>query len=156
MHDCNDTETLAVCILTALTHDITEGKYGDIVRTFKYKTKALKLAIDEAEFLVKEEFGSSFKALFCLVDTLNSKHEKKGYVNAVVKAADFMSLHNFMIREFKRGNREIMPFFKRMIDDLDIMAKENENIVFKTNDRDFEPAKFYNKLLVNANKTLHA
>lgn len=153
MHDCNDTKTLAACVLTALVHDLTESMVGDFVRVFKYKTKALKSAIDEAESLMKKEFGPSFEALFQLTDDLCN--EKKSYVNAVVKAADFMSLHNFMIRELKRGNREIMPFFKRMIDDLDMMTKENENVVFKTNDADFEPAKFYRKLSVNANKTLH-
>ena len=154
MHNPNDTETLCACVIAAMLHDYTEHRVGDFVRPFKYRTEALKLAIDEAENLIKNEFSIPVKNMFSTSDRLTSKSPE--YVKSIVKAADFMSLYTFMIREFKRGNNEIVPFFERMIVDLDAMAKSNENVKFITGGKDFEPDEFYTRLVINASKCLYA
>jgi len=152
----DDTDTLAACVTQAIIHDIIEGiGSGDIVRTFKYRTKKLKEAIDEAEIQVMEESPPSLKRLFSVVNSLYEKTGKADYVKSVVKAADFMSLHNFMIREVERGNREITPFYKRMIQDLRDMVKNNQGIKFITGGKNFVPSEFYLHLVENALEKAH-
>jgi 5'-deoxynucleotidase YfbR-like HD superfamily hydrolase len=149
--DPDDAETLAACLIYAVIHDSIEGLgSGDIVRTFKYRTKALKEAIDEAEAQVIEESPSSLKRLFSTTNLLYKKTGKADYIKSVVKAADFMSLHNFMIREVNRSNREIIPFYKRMVQDLREMARQNNGVKFSTGGKDFIPTEFYNELVENA------
>jgi 5'-deoxynucleotidase YfbR-like HD superfamily hydrolase len=121
-----DNETLLACLMAAIVHDIPEGVSGDFVRPFKYSTKALKTALDEAELKVIDEFDPEIKALFSLSESL-IKPEKKDYVKRVVKAADFISLYQFMRREWLRGNREIKPFYEKMIFDLHSMGLDLEN-----------------------------
>jgi len=149
--DPNDTDTLAACLTHAITHDILEGiGSGDIVRTFKYRTKALKEAIDEAENQIMEESPLSLKRLFSIVNSLREKTKKSDYINSVVKAADFMSLHNFMIREVERGNREIKPYYERMIKDLRSMEENNRGVIFVTGGKEFILSNFYMELARNA------
>jgi len=149
----DDIDTLAACLTHAITHDMIEGiGSGDIVRTFKYRTKALKEAIDEAESQVMDESPLSLKRLFSIVSSLKKKTEKTDYIDSVVKAADFMSLHNFMIREVDRGNREIEPYYERMIQDLQSMADKNREVHFVTGGKDFFPSEFYEELVNNARK----
>jgi 5'-deoxynucleotidase YfbR-like HD superfamily hydrolase len=149
--DPDDTVTLSACVIQALIHDTPEGEIGDFVRTFKYRTKDLKKAIDSAESTIIEEFGPSLKAIYKISSLLTKKCDAK-YVQSVVKAADFMSLHNFMIREMTRNNHEIVPFYDRMTDDLEAMSNSNSDVTFKTGGVDFKPSQFYNELLQNALK----
>lgn len=151
--DPHDTETLAAIITSALIHDSPEVESSDIVRTFKYKTHTLKNAIDEAEEEIVKDFGPSLKALVNVSKMLSVKNGKKDYVKAVVKAADFMSLHNFMVREYSRGNREITPFYQRMISDFRAMAAKSLP-PFKTGEKDFDTAEFYKALADNAESVL--
>ena len=149
--DPDDTETLMICSLWGLMHDTPELESGDFVRTFKYRTEKLKDSIDEAESHIINEFGLSHKKLYDITQHLIEKSQKARYIRAVVKAADFMSLHNFMIREFNRGNREILPFFDRMVEDLKMMAVSNAVFLLGPNkDKVFEPAVFYKALVENA------
>lgn len=154
--DPKDTQTLAACVMHALTHDAPEGQVGDFVRTFKYRTKELKAAIDDAEKLIVDEFGPSLKALLEVSELLTTVCGKREYVKAVVKAADFMSLHNFMVREFMRGNREIIPFFRKMVRDLREMEKTNREVVYPTQGErgHFVPSDFYKHLAENALRVL--
>jgi 5'-deoxynucleotidase YfbR-like HD superfamily hydrolase len=120
----DDMLTLSYILLTATVHDIAESHCSDIVRTFKYRTKNLKNAIDEAEeIVIEEDFPSTLRDLYKLAQT--TPQDKRDYVKAVVKTADFVSLYNLMRREFLRGNREITPFYLRMIEDLK-MAGANQ------------------------------
>jgi 5'-deoxynucleotidase YfbR-like HD superfamily hydrolase len=148
--DPQDTDTLAACLACALVHDIPEMKAGDFVRTFKYRSKALKQAIDKAEREILTEFGPSMRAVVAAADSLVGAAKNPSYVRAVVKAADFMSLHNFMVREVSRGNTEIHPFFERMVADLRAMASENENVIFATGGKSFELGQYYSQLAQNA------
>jgi 5'-deoxynucleotidase YfbR-like HD superfamily hydrolase len=150
----DDVVTLAACVMKAIVHDTQEKESGDFVRTFKYRTKALKREIDEAEKQIVEEFGPSMKALHVASESLTEKCGNGAYVNAVVKAADFMSLHNFMVREIMRGNREIVPFFKRMVSDLDEMIEKSLGATFKVGDSTFVPAVLYKDMMMNAIQVL--
>ena len=121
-------DILCACIMHAIVHDIAEGiGSGDIVRTFKYRTKALKNAVDEAEDQVIAESSDHIRNLFSTANRLSEKCENKSIVKAIVKAADFMSLYNFMTREIDRGNNEILPFFEIMEQDLVEMTYQTSN-----------------------------
>jgi 5'-deoxynucleotidase YfbR-like HD superfamily hydrolase len=111
----------------AISHDVTESITGDIVRTFKYSSQKLRDAITEAEMGIISNFPESVRNLLGLhVRLLTSKgHEDEiDYVINVVKMADFLSLWMFMRRELMRSNREIVPFYMRMIDDLEQMYRK--------------------------------
>jgi 5'-deoxynucleotidase YfbR-like HD superfamily hydrolase len=109
---------IAPILSYALVHDLVECVSGDLVRTFKYSTPKLKEAVDEAEGLLSDGFDPRLKDLMELPWTLVQSNGDLKYVKAVVKAADFVSLHQYMVREVNRGNREIGPFFQRMQRDL--------------------------------------
>jgi 5'-deoxynucleotidase YfbR-like HD superfamily hydrolase len=109
----------------AITHDSSESISGDVVRPFKYSSKELKLAIDNAESIIKARLPSNIQKLMdcheIILKTLGRPEEAK-YVEDVVKAGDFLSLWMFMRREMMRGNREIFPFVDAMVVDLRSMA----------------------------------
>jgi 5'-deoxynucleotidase YfbR-like HD superfamily hydrolase len=112
-------------MLHAITHDLTEALTGDLVRTFKYSSPEFKKAVNKAEDDMLARFPSMIVELYQLWDREAGKD--KSYVEAVVKAADFMSLHQYMIREVARGNAEINPFLERMVHDLRMEGKSVEN-----------------------------
>lgn len=102
----------------AVTHDLVECVTGDLVRTFKYSTARLKEAVDDAEEKVVEGLHPMVQDIMSYPWSIAQAPVDKAYVKAVVKAADFVSLHQYMIREVNRGNREIEPFYQRMKRDL--------------------------------------
>jgi len=114
-------DVLLNILLKATTHDVGEAMTGDIVRPFKYSSSVLKEAIDRAERSMMNALPASVNIFrhMCQSDD----DEINTYVNAVVKAADFMSLYQFMRREVLRGNCEIRDFVGRMVKDLDEMSK---------------------------------
>lgn len=139
-HLMPDDKVLIGMVLTkAVIHDLPESITGDVVRTFKYSSKNLKRAIDEAEEAIIEKFPEPISSLFKYYEsqfrfsfldnadremtedeqngTIAMKKERE-YVEAVVKAADFLSLQQFMNREVLRGNRELDSFLARMDEDL--------------------------------------
>lgn len=112
-----DYEMAGAVVLNAVLHDLAECVTGDVVRTFKYSSNQLKKSIDEAEHLIVQKFPAPILGVYDLLDHIQLKN--RSYVNAVVKAADFMSLLQYMVREVRRGNREIIhPFYIRMEEDL--------------------------------------
>jgi len=120
-----NTKLIGAITTKALIHDMAECVTGDVVRTFKYSSKELKKIIDEAEDqMVQNHFPEQLKALYPLVDSMSGDDNQ--YVSAVVKAADFLSLHQYMRREILRGNDEIRPFYARMVSDLHA-ASEKES-----------------------------
>lgn len=110
----------------AISHDIVECVTGDIVRTFKYSDLGLKNAIKTAEINILKNLPDSVQLLInCHTRQLalmNKSHELD-YVETVVKMGDFLSLWNFMKRELLRSNREIVPYVKMMVDDLECMSR---------------------------------
>lgn len=117
-------------MLHGLTHDALEALSGDIVRTFKYSSDEFRRAVDKAEEGLARHLPSEVRSLLREVDdTLRSFEDgewnwKRHYVKDVVKVADFMSLHQYMWRERRRGNVEVEQFFGRMIEDLEAQAKK--------------------------------
>lgn len=106
-------------MLKAISHDMGEAVTGDVVRPFKYSSKKLKNAIDEAEEkLLKSSMPDEILDIPELADWLAFTEKADDYVHAVVKAADFMSLYQFMRREVLRGNCEVRDFVGRMVEDL--------------------------------------
>lgn len=108
--------------LNAITHDLIECITGDIVRTFKYSSPEFKMAVDLAEGNMLTKLPQPIQELFHLWEELAGVD--KPYVSAVVKTADFVSLHQYMVREVSRGNLEIRPFFERMCKDLRTEAEK--------------------------------
>jgi len=114
-------------MLAALTHDLAECVTGDVVRTFKYSNPELKRCIDESEdMMVVRYFPEALKSIMRDSDRIYSSSSGQ-YVKSIIKAADFTSLFMFMNREWIRGNREITPFIKRMVRDLEAFAYVDES-----------------------------
>jgi len=111
----DDSHLLGRIMVKAATHDLIEGWTGDFVRTFKYSSEKLRSAISEAE---DDLIASLPEELRNLYSQGEENDEDQAYVDALVKAADFMALHQYMTREWMRGNRSIQVFFDRMISDL--------------------------------------
>jgi 5'-deoxynucleotidase YfbR-like HD superfamily hydrolase len=123
-----DAHLLAAVQSYAIVHDMVEMRSGDFVRTFKYKNPDLKKAVDETEDMVIEEFEGPTKALYTTASMLMNLSDRPA-VKKIVKAADFLSLFNYMTREVLRGNSEIAPFYKRMVDDLQSAATSEKPMV---------------------------
>ncbi len=102
----------------AVTHDLPEMIAGDVVRTLKYSTPEMKREVDRAELILVEKLVPH-QVKRTMMDTPISPD-----VLTIVKAADFLSLWQFMRREAARKNLEIMPYYVRMMKDL--VAKEGE------------------------------
>lgn len=120
----SDTSLYAPIVTYALVHDIVECVSGDLVRTFKYSTEELKQAVDSAEEKLVSGFPAEVRSLMALPWTLIQHEGDNSYVKSVVKLADFVSLHQYMVREITRGNVEIRPFFDRMKKDMSMMAEK--------------------------------
>ena len=116
-------DNLTGTVLTAaIIHDLPEVYTGDIVRTFKYSSKSLKKEINKAEEYAILSFPHIIKELFTKSSSLHDNDDF--YVKSVVKAADFVSLFNYMQREMSLHNSDILPFYQRMISDLEQEKKE--------------------------------
>jgi 5'-deoxynucleotidase YfbR-like HD superfamily hydrolase len=119
-------EDVGAVVLAAVVHDLPECVTGDVVRTLKYSTPELKREVDRAEgFLSEKLLGPKVRGLLAVSELLGKRPGKKAdpeHVKNVVKAADFMSLFQYMRREAMRGNLEIVPYFNRMKRDLKKMS----------------------------------
>ena len=125
-----------------LTHDLPECVTGDVVRPFKYSSDEFKLAVDKAEESMASVLPEALSQLMAVQEDL-----KPEYVAAIVKAADFLSLYQYMRREAARGNLEIIPFFMRMVVDLEGMVKRNEGAKIPVPGGEyFRPDGFYHAL----------
>lgn len=114
-------EIVAAILLKAVVHDVREAVTGDLVRPFKYSTPEFKEAVDAAEHnMAKKLLPAQVLNMENLAERMAGK--QAAYVGAVVKAADFMSLYQFMRREVLRGNCEIRDFVGRLVKDLTSMV----------------------------------
>lgn len=121
----------ATIMLHALTHDALEALTGDVVRTFKYSSEEFRQAVNKAEAGLAKCMPEEVRSLLSEVDEAleqrdrgDGKHWWPHYVEDVVKAADFMSLYQFMWREKNRGNVEVEQFFGRMETDLVVASNK--------------------------------
>lgn len=122
---CPDRSALGTVVLMSLVHDQAECVTGDVVRVFKYATQGLKAEVDRAEAILSARLEPEVRGLADVVGSLAGPPGGpwNRYMKAVVKAADFMSLFQYMRREAARGNLEIIPFYNRMVSDLDEMSR---------------------------------
>lgn len=118
-------ELTGLILAYALIHDLVECRSGDLVRTFKYLTPELKSAVSNAEGIIERGMPDLIRAEFSAIEMI-SDLKQRAYVKAVVKTADFISLHQYLIRELNRGNVEIQPFIIRMQNDLIAIGMEME------------------------------
>ncbi len=95
----------------AISHDAGEGVTGDVVRTMKYSTPEMKAEVDRSEKLLSEKLfpGQVQRAIL---------FEPSAATKAIVKAADWLSLWQFIRREAARHNFEMIPYYNRMLRDL--------------------------------------
>jgi 5'-deoxynucleotidase YfbR-like HD superfamily hydrolase len=128
-------------------HDLAECVTGDVVRPFKYSSQEFKEAVDRAEASMIGELPPEVSSLMSDMDEIRSE-----YIRAIVKAADWLSVYQYMRREASRGNLEIIPFFMRMVKDLESAVKENEGkkVSLHAGADDFIPANFYHTLWSHA------
>ena len=106
----------------AVTHDLGESVAGDVVRTLKYSTPEMKREVDRAEdILVGKLLPKEVRRTVEFLPGMDAL--------SIVKAADFLSLWQFMRREAARKNLEIIPYFYRMIRDLEAKAEEDDHLV---------------------------
>jgi len=118
-------------MMYSLVHDITESVTGDVVRTFKHSNKKLNRVISKNE---SKHFKSSVSDLSnAVVEEVMSRVDK--YTKAVVKLADFMSIYKYLSTEYEMGNRVVVPFIKKAIEDLDKMSKGDTSYIFKCGDK---------------------
>lgn len=114
----------APIMIHAVTHDTPECVTGDVVRVFKYSSDEFYSQVEKAEAHVVSQIDR--RVLNIIHEATKFLSEGNGdawYVKSVVKAADFISLYQYMWRERMRGNREIEQFFSRMQADLRMMAE---------------------------------
>jgi 5'-deoxynucleotidase YfbR-like HD superfamily hydrolase len=113
-------------LIHAATHDLMESVCGDVVRTFKYSSENLRKAIEVAENDLLEKIDEKVRNIMLESATFLDDSDEAWYVNAVVKAADFISLYQYMWREKNKSNKEIDQFFCRMQNDMLEMEKKME------------------------------
>ncbi len=124
----SDTGLIGPVLLKATVHDLAECMTGDIVRTFKYSSKSLREEINRAEEGIIRSLPGPVQVLMNDL-TSNIAGDDSEYIESVVKAADFLSLHQYMVREVRRGNREITRFYTRMEEELSTMAKKSPSFI---------------------------
>jgi 5'-deoxynucleotidase YfbR-like HD superfamily hydrolase len=113
----DDFQTMAAVTLSACVHDLSDAVAGDVVRTFKYSSDHFKDQVSAAERRMVDRMDPKLRDLV-QVSEMMAAGTGKEYVESVVKAADFMSLFQYMRREVMRGNVEIRNFYWRMVQDL--------------------------------------
>jgi 5'-deoxynucleotidase YfbR-like HD superfamily hydrolase len=106
-------------MLHALTHDLSDSIGSDLVRILKYSSPEFTAAVHKAEESMVCKLDERILSLYRLANI-----HKDWYIEAVVKAADFMSLYEYMWREKNMGNKEIEPFFQRMVADMKMMQRK--------------------------------
>lgn len=120
-------EALPLVLSYAAVHDLPECLTGDVVRTFKYSSPEFKTAVDSAEEELVKKLPAKLLSLYsdACSGTKNSEHG--WYVKEVVKAADFISLYQYIWRERSKGNQEINQFWYRMKQDMRMMSETMHN-----------------------------
>ncbi len=151
--DAVKSDMLASTLLHAIVHDVAECVTGDVVRTFKYSTPELKKEVDRAEELLIKKTHPGTKRIIDLSGQLSNRNEK--FIKSVVKAADFLSLFQFMRREALRGNKEICPFFKMMIHDFEVMEQQDTVLTYGRNKK-FFPSFIYTEMRQQAHMVYNA
>lgn len=115
----------AAVMLHALTHDLCDSVSGEVPRTFKYSSKAFRKAVQRAEEKVVGAVAPCVLNLYReALDFADGAGAEGWYVRLVVKAADFVSVYEYLWRERNKGNREIEPFHARMRRDMERMAAQ--------------------------------
>lgn len=91
-------------VLKAIVHDVTEAMSGDIIRSFKHGSQAMKNACEEQDFnnivLLEERLGiRDLVTRFC-----NAKSED--LEGTIVALADMLTVVSYCVSEHRLGNRQ--------------------------------------------------
>jgi 5'-deoxynucleotidase YfbR-like HD superfamily hydrolase len=113
-------------LLRSITHDLPEMVTGDVVRTFKYSSEALKKEISNAEDVMMKRVHPGLQHAYSMGSKFDSVEDEE-YVESIVKAADFAALQQHLSRELQMGNRLMYPFIERMAKDLHSKRVEVES-----------------------------
>lgn len=152
----NNKRVLGAVIMNALMHDVAEAVTGDVVRPFKYSSKELREEINRAEHKLTQKMPLEIRRLFTLAYDMSmteiDNEDVNEYVEAVVKAADFLSLFQYMRREAAKGNLEIIPFYNRMVKDISAMMNLGDVTMGTKEAGCFKPKDFYFALWKMAEK----
>jgi len=131
----NNIQLMGPIVFHALMHDLPECVTGDVVRVFKYTSNHLREEINKAEHVLANKLPSRIRKLvqfdlawMCGDKSGKEASDRRQYIETIVKAADFLSLFQFMRREAMHNNYEIIPFYNRFLDDLKMMEKESVEI----------------------------
>lgn len=121
-------DVLGAVAMKALVHDLDECVTGDVVRTFKYSSPEFKDAVDKASReMASTALDLEVRDLLVVTERMGRSTRKGQLVKDIVKAADFMSLYQYMRREAARHNFEIIPYYKRMLEDFSHMAEADSS-----------------------------
>lgn len=118
-------EALGPLLSYAAIHDLPECLTGDVVRTFKYSSGDFREAVQAAEQSMVERLPRHILTTLRRAESMsgNGTWEHGWYVEAVAKAADFVSLYQYLMREARGGNSDIDPFIKMMRADVARMGR---------------------------------
>ncbi|OPZ35528.1 MAG: 5'-nucleotidase [Synergistetes bacterium ADurb.BinA166] len=119
-------EALGSLLSYAAVHDLPECLTGDVVRTFKYSSGEFREAVQAAEHSMVERLPKPVLSMLRRAESMSGDGtwEHGWYVETVAKAADFLSLYQYLMRELRGGNSDIGPFVKAMRADMNKMRKK--------------------------------
>lgn len=101
-------------VLRALVHDLDECVSGDIIRSFKYRTEAMRLAVHEASDENMREITSKMGSVGGLVFPLWRDSKDDSIEGQIVRFADMASVVFYCREERRQGNLEIEEIMKEM------------------------------------------
>jgi len=106
-------------LMAALMHDVPEAVTGDSPATAKWRSKALKLALNSLEGDVEKELG---------IDTCLPEDE-----DVLLKVADMLELIHYSVRQVRLGNRTFSDVFHRgrefLLSNSDFLNEEARTIL---------------------------
>lgn len=91
-----------------MVHDLGESLTGDVIRTFKYATPAMKKATSEAEEeLLQNKLVDEFPLNIASEILLFSKYAKQGLEGEIIALCDFLCVFAYCEDEIKMGNKNM-------------------------------------------------
>lgn len=105
----------AVFLPRAICHDISESMSGDIIRSFKYSTKAVAEAMKDADdkntWRLSQQFGKAGELLYAAWREAKTMHNDRNC--ELVAFADVVAVVTYCAEEWHLGNRHMDAICKR-------------------------------------------
>lgn len=106
---------IGALLVKALTHDVSEALSGDIIRSFKHSSPALKKAIEDADAInmakLRTEIGQPVGQDLYVAWSEAKDDTLEG---DIVGLADLLCVVSYCIEEYALGNRRILFIAERM------------------------------------------